>query len=30
VTRFQKSRNLPQNGALDDATFAALEMAAMI
>ncbi len=30
VTRFQKSRNLPQNGALDDATFAALETAAMI
>lgn len=29
VTRFQKSRHLPQNGALDDATFAALETAAM-
>jgi hypothetical protein len=29
VTRFQKSRNLPQSGALDDATFAALEAEAM-
>jgi hypothetical protein len=29
VKRFQGSRNLPQSGALDDATFAALETAAM-